>query len=548
MKLKWIVLVFAIIAGAVFLYLALRKSTDFEPLIKTKLKDLVAKASNGLYKLEVEKIEIDVLNSSATALNVTLIPDSAVIVLHEQSKSLPDNLYNISLKALHITGLSPQDLIDGKNIDLNELVLDSPQIVITHKKRNYNVEDSGSFYERIAPQQQSYVIRNLLLNNIQLTYKNQNKNNQVSKFQNVNARFTDVKIDSFTVKDSTRFLFAKNAMITLAKYSTTTADKMYQFSIDSVALDPQQATLNVTNIRLKPVGTKDEFSKKLSFQKDMFDIFIDNGIVENVNWWDLLGNDGLFCSRAKMEGGYVKIYHDRSLPLGKSKVGNYPHQLLMKADLPIHMNYLALQNVKVSYEEFNPRADKSGIIEFNNLDGEISNITNVQDSIAASPMMKAKGTARLMNNANLKAVFAFDLSKAAAGVFMADAWLGVMDGKKINKATEGLGLVKIDDLIIDKLEAHLKGTNNNASGTVQFAYHDLKVTVLKKDEDDYGNLKKRKILSFIVNKFVIKEKSPKPGEQVKTYSVTHERDAYKSFFNLIWKTISEGVIQTVRGK
>lgn len=80
MKLKWILLIFVAIASTVFLYLGLRKSTDFEPLIKAKLVSLVSKAFNGLYKLQIGKIEIDVLQATATVGDVTLLPDTVSII------------------------------------------------------------------------------------------------------------------------------------------------------------------------------------------------------------------------------------------------------------------------------------------------------------------------------------------------------------------------------------------------------------------------------------------------------------------------------------
>jgi len=110
-----------------------------------------------------------------------------------------------------------------------------------------------------------------------------------------------------------------------------------------------------------------------------------------------------------------------------------------------------------------------------------------------------------------------------------------------------LGLIKINELEINRLEAHIQGSNTQATGRVKFAYQNLSVDILK--ADDEGNRKKRGLLTFIAKNFLLKKSSPaKAGDPVKEYSVSFLRDKQKSFFNLNWKTILEGLKLAVRGK
>ena len=70
--------------------------------------------------------------------------------------------------------------------------------------------------------------------------------------------------------------------------------------------------------------------------------------------------------------------------------------------------------------------------------------------------------------------------------------------------------------------------------------------VLKKAED---GIKKKGFLSFIANAFVLKNTNPSsPNKPVRTYKIEYARIPQKSFFNLIWKTILEGMMMTVKGK
>jgi len=546
-KLKWSILILAVIAGAAFLYLRYRKSNDFDGLIKEKLTSLVHKASNGLYKLSMEDIEIDLLKSTITANNVLLVHDSIRMLVLDKYQELPDDIFKVTLKKLVIKGISPQDFINSNNIKLSQIMMDSPDVVITHQKRNYNRKDTGSVYNRIATKNETYELKNLLLQNIRLSYKNVDKKNQLTVLQNLTAVLDDIKIDATTARDTSRFFFAKDAVIYLKKYATITPNKLYHFSIDSIALNPRMKSMQAKSIRLLPMGSKDDFSDKVPYLKDRFDVDINDVNINNINWWGLLSNDGFFGDNMNLTGGFIKVYNDRRLPIsGISKVGNYPHQLLMALDFPVKMDQISINNVDISYEEFNPASDISGILEFKNTSGTIKNITNIPDQIAANMWMQVTANTKVMNEGNLNAVFNFDLSRAGGGYFTADATLGSMDGKKLNRASKGLGLVEIEDLVIDKLETHINGNNDNANGTVLFAYHDLKIAALKNEAE--GKLKKRALLSFIANNFVVKSNSPQKGKAIKQQMVTYKRDTNRSFFNLIWQTMAEGIVLTAKGK
>ena len=59
----------AIITIGIFIYMKVRKSKDFEPLIKAKLQQVVKEASGSLYILNLDKIEIDVVGSTLKVHN-----------------------------------------------------------------------------------------------------------------------------------------------------------------------------------------------------------------------------------------------------------------------------------------------------------------------------------------------------------------------------------------------------------------------------------------------------------------------------------------------
>lgn len=531
-----------------YLYLHFRKSKDFEPLIKKKLAEMVFNASKGLYHLELEKTEIDVTNASITVNKVVLSPDSSGMAALEKSKQLPDNIYTISLHQLYVKGLTPLDLLNGKQIDIKTIILDSPDIQIYHKKRNFGVSQKGNLYAGITKNNQSWKLGNLLLKNIHLRVTNADRQNKITTFKNLTASFTDILIDSSTKNDSTRFLYARQSVVLLKGYESISANKLYKFSIDSVALQPQEASLQVYKVRLQPFESKEKFNNKLLYSKDRYELYCKYMLVKHINWWALLEGEGIHCKEINATGGYIDVFKDRRPPSSKkNKIGNYPQQLLMKVNLPVEVQKMTIADVKVTYGELNPASGKPGYVELDKVNSIVENITNIPEVIAQSGQLRVNAVSRLMNEGELKARFVFNLKKAAGGLFTVDASIGSMDGTRLNTAAVGMGLLKIKSLQIDKLEIHIAGSNTEANGKVLFTYHDLSIEALKKEED--GGIKKQGLKSFIANNFIIRKSNPqKKGEKVTSKVVHFNRDVQKSFFNLIWKTMSQGVLQTAKGK
>ncbi len=547
MKKKWIILaVLTALLLAAYLYLHFRKSKDFEPAIKEKLSSMVSTATRGLYKLDIEHIEIDVTGGSVEARNIFLMPDSAVMERLEQSKRLGNNIFSVYIKKVLLDGLSPADLLDQSNIHLEQLVIDSPEVKITHKKRAWDNNDTMNLYDQISNSQQSYTLDRLLLNNIRLSVTDLDKDRQVNSFKNLSAAFADIRIDSTALKDSSRFLLAKDAVIYIKGYHVETKEKLYQFNVDSVALKPMIGLLRFYKLALIPFGNREAFGKRIKFMKDMYDIRINEGTVKNINWYDLVSGEGLYGDEMELKGGYVHVFDDRSLPQANEvKVGKYPHQLLMKAPLPVEFPAIRLKDIDIVYEEFNPKSGKTGRVEFDGTDAVVNNVTNLPESIRQNGVLRIAADTRFMNAGKLHADFRLMLNQAEKGVFEVDAELGAMDGVRINPTTENLALVKVNKGSVDHLDVQLRGDNVAAGGNIRFLYHDLSVDLLKADDD--GKIKKKKIISFIADKLLIKNANPAGGDdEPRTYSMQFKRDIHKSFFNLLWKTIMEGLKKTVK--
>lgn len=92
---------------------------------------------------------------------------------------------------------------------------------------------------------------------------------------------------------------------------------------------------------------------------------------------------------------------------------------------------------------------------------------------------------------------------------------------------------------IQQMLFNFKGDPKGLNGSFNLRHKDLKVSILDKE-----NREKKGLLSAVANLFV-KSDSGKLPEDVKVEDV--ERDPTKSFFNLFWKGIEQGLKKTLIG-
>jgi hypothetical protein len=482
-------------------------------------------------------------------VNASLEADSTVLIKMDSAKAVPDDIFRISLHSLYIDGLTPADLLDTKSIHLDVLNIESPTIEVFHKKRKYNsaaTKDTSSLYQKLAGQISTFSLDTLIIKDAGFIHHNLSMKNKKSELKDVSIYFKKILIDSTTEYDTTRFLFAKEALISLKDYSFRTSDGFYFLKADTVSISAPGNMMQMSGFSLKPVMSKAAFDKASGFRKEQYDISVRNISINRINWWDLLNEEGLTAGTVKISDSRIKVYLNRSLPAPpKSKVGSYPHQLLMKLKLPVKIDKIEVTGLDLSYEEYNPKSEKSAEIYFDNTSGTVSNITNQAGEIRKGQYMRVSARTSFMHDVPLQSDFAFDLAHHKEGKFHVDMQMTKIDKEQIEKMANRLGLFSIKSVNIKRLQAHVDGTNMLGSGIVLLLYDDLKIIPLKKDNSRESGMKQRNFLGFIINSFVLKDKNPSGNEKQRNPTGQFDRETDKSFFNLVWKTILVGILKTV---
>jgi hypothetical protein len=239
------------------------------------------------------------------------------------------------------------------------------------------------------------------------------------------------------------------------------------------------------------------------------------------------------------------IFNDRTLPPDlSSKVGKYPQQMLQQLAAPVTINRLLVRNGKVVYRERGAISKKFGDVGFTRINASVSNFSNLKQQFGAKSEMVLQAEAYFLGITPLKTTWRFPMPEKN-GSFSISATIGQADATKFNTVTEPLGMAKIKSGQLNGLRLNMKGDDYGSAGSTTVLYNDLKIIYLEEPKGK-DTINKKNLLTFIANIFT-KDDNPSNGK-TRSNSVGIPRDTTRSFFNLVWKSIFEGVKKTAAGK
>ena len=129
--------------------------------------------------------------------------------------------------------------------------------------------------------------------------------------------------------------------------------------------------------------------------------------------------------------------------------------------------------------------------------------------------------------------FTFYLDEYAKGRFTAECTSNTpFDGTLLNQLMQPMSLAKIEKGTFSKLAFNIAADTTISSGHLLITYDGLKVSLLKRNQDEY---RKKDIFSLLAN-VVVRNKNEE-GKNMRMGNVQYKYNRYKSFFNYIWKTM-----------
>ncbi len=531
-----IMILVLLLLGSAWLFVS-----HYKPILSDRLKRQVYLASDSLYRVEFSKVHLNPLLGSFTLDSFHLIPDTNTYNRLKIAHRAPPNLFDISIDEFKLRHAHLLSLVTRKTVNIKIIKAENPNILILHEES----EDSGrqesvkeTLFNLLSGPLKEIKIGHIGFHNISLVYKKKNTPwPGGNALDHMDLILQDIRIDSSTVEDLSRLLFAKDVWLHLRGSRFFTADSVYEISTGGIGFSVIEGKGIVKNFKVTPQLNDYEFDQTLRYRKNRFDISADSILFSGFSLHDL--RERIWhVSRFQVRNMTADVYLNRGLPV-RPVVKPLPQEILRESNLDLQIDTLRLKNINVKYRELNPNSEKIGYVTFNDITGNIFNITNDTSLIQKNKYCKADLQAMFMDKGALHAFFNFNLADPD-NEFTFKGHLGYLNATTLNPATRPLGMVKIKSGRIHSLDYNLKADNSGAYGSVALKYDRLGVSVLSKD-DSTGDLTKQGLISLAANLLVINDNNMEEGQGPGQSKVSYKRDPYRSVFNLMWKSIFSGV-------
>ena len=176
----FVVAVVAIAGGAIYyFYDAYVAGNRWKPVLQRRLKELVLKTSDSLYRIAYSDFDLNIHSGNATIYDFRLIPDTLVYNKLVKLKKAPDNLFILSVKKLTIKNVGAKKAYRDKILDIDNIAIDKPNLTVISKRFTFNdtvkVGKPKTPYQVIKKVFKQLRIDSISLNDISLNYINKNK-------------------------------------------------------------------------------------------------------------------------------------------------------------------------------------------------------------------------------------------------------------------------------------------------------------------------------------------------------------------------------------
>ncbi|KQR95135.1 hypothetical protein ASG01_04590 [Chryseobacterium sp. Leaf180] len=353
--------------------------------------------------------------------------------------------------------------------------------------------------------------------------------NQPLSFSNLNAQLNNAEITENSSKDGIAF--------SVKNYSLKAKDFAYKtefYLMKGQALSFTEKNFSLANFSMKPLVSRNAFIKMIDTEKDLYDISVKQ--VSAQGNWDFLSEEkSIFASKMTVEGADANIFRSK-VPDDDPKKKPLYSKMLREIKIPMLINLVQLKNSVLVYEEDTPKSDGPGKLTFTNFNMAVTNLNSAK--------MKNKPTrvgikinCIFMKTSPLNVNWDFDTADRSDR-FSIGGKLSNIPAVALNSFVVPYMSVTATGTINEML-FNFKGNPKGIGGPFSIKHKDLKITVLKKETKE-----KKGILSAVANLF-IKSDSDKFPEAVVVEDV--DRDPTKSFFNLFWKGIEDGLKRTLIG-
>lgn len=504
---RWLFVIFSILTVLSIAYLFAQW------VVKNKIEKVLTQDMASNLTITYNDLALNLFLGNVSLYQVRLVPKDAALL-----KS------TVEIEQLSVKGFSYFELLKTGNIKMDAPLLEH---VTGEYFKNKTTEKNSSKTEK-ATFDKLISIANFSLKNTNFTSFNTDNDSVLLAVKNLDLSLKNLRYDATSIQSKIPIKYdayhinSGKIIASISDFETIKIDSIYK-----------NRKLYIAGFSLKSKYDRQTLQTKISKERDY--IYLNIPTIE-ISGFDIGAHKDASLVKAKsvlMQNLYLEMYRNKLMPddlkqklLFDKKVRN----LAIKIDI---LN-IEIKNGEVNYSELIKENAKAGEIIFTEVYSTIQNVSNLNKN----PII-FKNTAKLMGEAPISLEWTF-YTEANHNLFKVYGIIKNFNASEINSFMSS-NLRATSSGTIEELYFTISGDANASTGDIKMKYEDFKFQVLTKDRSGVNEI------STAVGNIFTNDGSNADKNGYRYGSIQTERDDTKSFFNYVWKNVSDGLVSTLTG-
>jgi hypothetical protein len=509
----------AAVAAGILLLLAALADIGLNLWIRHRLPQLINQENDSRYHISYDDVTISLWNRSFSAKNVVVVPKSSI--------DNPNSKAGIYAKIEHIevTGVRIWELAFGRRIIASDLIVKTPQITMLKGNEKALAKAGNVGSQIVQPFNKIIIVDNVILSRGWLRIDAIKGNLRLMEIRNLDVKLHGIVIDDNTLKEKMPFRYRTYAIDGDSIFYRSSA--IYHMSARKVATT--EKGLKVFDFTMRPNLNRVAVRASLKKEQDIYSMRVDSISVDILKWG--FKNDIFFFGAQKIaiDGADADVYRSK-VPPDDPEIRKMYSEMLRKMHFPMKVDTLLMRRSKIVYEEELDYEKGPGALTFSHFD---MRVTGLRSGFRQTklPDVKIKIKCNFMESSRLDVDWTFNTMDTRERFNIRGRFFD-FPAKKLDPFVRPYLNASING-DLDEVYFNFDGDDEGARGKFAINYDDLKVKIFRKNQPK----KKNGLISAIVNLFVKHDSKDK----VNSADVDVHRSKTRSFFNLLWKCLEEGL-------
>lgn len=517
------------------------------PVLDAVFKESVSYYSSGLYEVSYSDLEINALRQEVIFKDFQLNFDSARV---DKEDSLKDRKWVRASVGDFKLGLGNfWRMIPQRYLLVEQLNIKSPHLSIvdysTGKPRKKDTVDLNKIqqfdaHELIKEYFDSLDVENLSINEANIRWIKKAEEQLPFNVGDIHAAISDLHIDSSTVNRNYGYPYAKEFVLSVENSSFTTKDSLYTIKIGRLQADPVAEQLIVEDFSVEPQKSMYQFARDIGHQADRITLAINRLDLEQIDLHYLVSDLALLVGKITIDGADLSVFKDKRLPEAPAKAKPMVQEAIHNIPIPFKVDTIQLKKGNIQYQEQVEDGKQPGTISFEELYMSAYAISNLDSLREQNLNMQVDIQTRFMGKSTMDLHFDFPLNSPDYQHYIR-AEMYELPLQSMNVMLEKTAFARVESGYAYAVKFNISANDKVSKGDMHFAYKDLKIELINKDDPNDPRLKEV-VGSIIANAFVVKTDNPSSNSQpLRIGEISFERNPNKSVFSYWWKSLLSGM-------